>query len=96
MRIIGEHGCEFPDPDVEGVAREGDEWKPVIRRVALHWDVLCVARTRIEGKWAAYCGAVPGKNHDDEQADVLRQGGKLPSAFARVLFPQFDGIPYAR
>jgi hypothetical protein len=40
-------------------------------------------------------GAVPGKNHDDECQEVLRQGSKLCADEARLLFPEFKDLPYA-
>lgn len=89
MKKIGEY--EFPETEAEC-----KYWVPIVRCVALHRDVLCVARTRVEGKWGAYCGAVPGKNHDDEEGEVLRSGGKMLETVARVLFPCFNGVPYAR
>lgn len=67
----------------------------LIRRMALDHKVLAVARTRVEGKWAAYVGAVCGVNHDDEYEEVLKHGSKLPEHFARVLFTEFEELPYA-
>jgi hypothetical protein len=46
--------------------------------------------------WCAYCDAVNGMNHDNEEAEVLRHGSKLSEKIASVLFPFFAGIPYAR
>src|SRR5258706_4411049 len=74
---------------------EARDWKPVVRRRALASRVLVVARTRVEGAWAAYCDAVPGYDHDDEQGAVLLHGDKLNETFARVLFPEFASLPYA-
>lgn len=68
---------------------------PVVERRPLARRVLAVARTRIEGTWAAYCDAVPGEAHDREQEAVLQHGAKLPETYARTLFPRFDGMPYA-
>ncbi len=84
-------GYSFPETQ-----EECNGWKPYVLRVALNRDVLAVAKTRIEGQWGAYIGAVSGANHDDEQEQVLREGGKLSPEVARVLFPQFACIPYAR
>ncbi len=84
-------GYEFPDNPIDR-----DAWKPIVHRRALHHDVIAVACTRAEGAWAAYIGAVPGQNHDDEQDAVLREGGKLPADVAKVLFPRFALIPYAK
>lgn len=74
---------------------EAQDWTPNIFVKALHRCVLCVATTRAEGLWSAYCGNVPGKNHDDEWGAIWRDGDKLPEAIARAIFPQFDGVPYA-
>ena len=71
-------------------------WSPTIHVHALAREVLVVACTRIEGTWAAYCGAVPGHNHDIEHNAVLANGDKLMEDVARVLFPTFDDLPYAR
>ena len=73
---------------------EAEAWKPITRRGALASRVLVVARTRIEGAWSAYCDAVPGRNHDYEQAAVLQHGDKVPESVARYLFPEFLGVPY--
>ena len=71
-------------------------WLPSIHSRALANKVLVVARTRIEGTWAAYCDAVPGNNHDVERHAVLENGDKLLEEVARVLFPMFKDLPYAR
>ena len=62
---------------------------------ALHHRVLAVAHTRVEGMWCAYVKDVAGKNHDEEADDVLRRGAKLDERLARILFPRFEGVPYA-
>ena len=62
---------------------------------ALACRVLVVATTRVEFAWCAYCDAVPGINHDSEADAVLDHGSKLSEKLARVLFPQFEEIPYA-
>ena len=71
------------------------DWKPTVRLHALARRVLVVARTRIEGTWCAYCDAVPGDSHGVELNAVLADGDKLMEKTARVLFPEFDDIPYA-
>jgi len=68
---------------------------PLFLRRALAMRVLCVATTREEGAWAAYCDAVPGYDHQAEEDAVLRHGDKLPEPVARALFPHFEGVPYA-
>lgn len=72
------------------------QFVPTIRRRALATRVLAVARTRVEGAWSAYVDAVPGKSHEDEVEPVLQQGAKLAERIARVLFPEFKDLPYAR
>lgn len=69
-------------------------WQPTIRAHALSWNVLAVATTRIEGTWKAYCGAVPGQNHDHEWQEVMDQGCQLPEGIARAIFPCLADIPY--
>jgi hypothetical protein len=71
-------------------------WQAHVRCRALHARVLCVARTRIEGAWAAYCAPVPGMNHVAEMEPVLESGNKMPEDVARAMFPAFKGVPYAR
>jgi hypothetical protein len=58
--------------------------------------VLAVARTRVEGTWAAYIDAVAGVNHDYEKDVVLRNGDKLTEELAIAIFPEFKDVPYAR
>ena len=77
-----------------GPVRSTKPWL-VVRRRALATRVLVVARTRIEGTWAAYCDAVPGMDHDQEQEAVLAHGDKLSESVAVMLFPEFNGMPYA-
>jgi hypothetical protein len=79
----------FPKSDAEAEA-----WRPTTRRRALASRVLVVAKTRIECAWSAYIDAVPGENHVDEVAEVLERGCKLPEAIARILFPEFNEVPY--
>ena len=89
MKTIG--GYNFPETREEAAA-----WHSTVCRKALASRVLVVARTRIEGKWAAYCDAVPGKNHDQEEAEVLHEGCKVPEPWARAIFPHWSEIPYAK
>ena len=74
---------------------EAESWRPITRKRALAMRVLVVAQTRIEFAWSAYCAAVAGYNHADEQHAVLDHGDKLPENVARALFPEFTGVPYA-
>ena len=75
---------------------EARAWTPQVDYRALSSRVLVVWRTRVEGTWAAYCDAVPGKDFDRETEAVLREGDKVDEATARAIFPQFEGVPYAR
>lgn len=68
---------------------------PTVARRALSMRVLVVARTRVEGTWRAYCDSVPGFRHSDEMEAVLDHGDDIGEKFARVLFPEFDDLPYA-
>jgi len=83
----------FPD---QGDRAACKAWRPTIRISVLASRVLAVASTRIEGKWKAYCDAVAGENHDREWQEVLDQGCKLREDIARLIFPIFEGIPYAK
>ena len=65
-----------------------------IRR-ALARRVLVVVETRVDGTWVAFIDAVPGENHDNEEAEVLRSGTKLQENIARLLFGYFENMPYA-
>ena len=85
----------FPQHPPYGDRETINAWQPLIRVRALATQVLCVAQTRIEGAWAAYCDSVPGINHDHEYAQVLKFGSKLPEDIARVIWPEFKDIPYA-
>jgi hypothetical protein len=101
---FGQHPSFLRAQELEGplkghfptTSQEAADWKPFVVYSALHSEVLCVARSRVEMAWAAYCAPVPGENHDEEQDEVLRYGSKLDEDVARVLFPIFDGVPYAR
>ena len=79
MKVIGQF--EFPETQEETHA-----WEPITRYVALHSKVLAVSKTRIEAKWAAYIGNVPGEDHRVEYHDVLNNGMKLPESIARAIF----------
>ena len=81
---------EFPETKTESL-----DWKPLTRRKALHSNVLCHARTRIEGMWAAYIFPVPGVNHEEEEWLWKTEGNKLPEYIARAMFPEFGELPYA-
>jgi len=91
MRQVGQF--QFPG---HGNVAECDAWQPYILRLALHRQVLVVAKTRIEGRWKAYCAPVPGNDHYVEWYTVLRDGAQLPEELARPMFPEFDGVPYAK
>lgn len=90
MRTVG--GFAFPEQQNR---EEALAWKPHFERRMLHHQVMCLAKTRIEGKWNAYCFPVPGEKHDDEEYLWETAGAKLPEDVARALFPAFEGVPYA-
>ena len=75
---------------------EAHAWEPIIRRRALHRNILVVAKTRVEVGWKAYCGPVPGVNHDNEWQEVARTGTDIGEILARAMFPEFEGVRYAR
>lgn len=89
MKTVG--NMQFPENMHEAVV-----WQPYERRVALDRQVLVLARSRQEGAWKAYCGAVLGMDHDMEVDKVRREGTQLPEIVARALFPEFEGVPYAK
>lgn len=98
-QAIFESNAKLPEPWNERFPTSKEEmaaWAPSISIHALHRQVLCVAKTRAEGKWCVYLGVVPGMNHDNEWDAVARYGDKLPEDFARFIFPGFKDIPYAR
>ena len=66
------------------------DWKALDRRV------LVVAVEGYAHDWAAYIGAVPGENHDEEAEEVTRHGSKLPRELAEFLFPHFKDLHYRR
>ena len=63
-------------------------------RIAMARDVLVVAVPGQIGDWAAYIGAVPGKNHDNEEEEVARTGAKMRKLFAVTMFPNLDPDKY--
>lgn len=65
------------------------DWK------ALDSTVLVVAVKRVPGEWCAYIKGVPGENHERELEIVKKWGAKLHEKIALVIFPQFEGTPYA-
>ena len=89
MKVIG--AFTFPDSP-----ETAEAWKPGCSLYALAQHVLAVATLRIEGKWAAYVDAVPGRCHSDEVEDVLRKGCRLQEGIAEALFPQYRDLPYAK
>lgn len=72
------------------------EFKPTFYREMLHTQVMVLAKTRIEGTWAAYCFPVPGENHDEEEWLWEVKGAKLPESVARSIFGHLEKMPYAR
>lgn len=89
MKITG--GFSFPTS-----VEEAKDWQPIFRTQCLHWRVMMVAKTRCEGAWKCYCTPVPGVSHDAEVHLWQRDGTQVEEKFARVLFPEFDDLPYAR
>ena len=89
MNTIGH--WNFPETQ-----EEADTWAPVLTYKALHSRVLLVAKTRIEGAWAAYCVPVPGRSHEEEKHLWENEGVKLDVKLARAAFPQFEDVPYAK
>ncbi len=61
---------------------------------ALDVRVIAVATEGYAEDWAAYIGAVEGKNHQQEWQEVKDTGTKLPKAIAEVLFPEFKDLNY--
>jgi len=59
------------------------DWKALDRRV------IAVAVEGHQGDWAAYIGAVPGENHQEEWKEVEKHGSKLRRELAELLFPSF-------
>ncbi len=90
MITFGQH--KFPNL----ATGEQCAWEPTVRFVCLDRRVMIAARTRVEGKWAAYCKNVPGMKHEVEVEVVLEHGTKVSEAVARVLFPDFEEVPYAK
>jgi len=76
--------------------KEAKNWEPYFTYIVIHWKVLVVAKTRIEGKWNAYATPVPGMSHEKEYYLWETEGLKLPEEIARVMFPDFKELPYAR
>lgn len=62
------------------------EWYPIDSRV------IVVAVEGAVKDWAAYIGAVPGKNHREEWCDVRDFGTKLRQEVAELLFPHFKAL----
>jgi hypothetical protein len=77
-------------------AEEAQAFKPLIIHRALAARVLVVAVTRIECAWKAYIDAVPGQNHRKEFEMVASNGVTLDEEVARVLFPEFKEVLYAK
>lgn len=47
-----------------------------------------------QGYWGAYIGVVAGRDHSSEYREVLASGTKVREKLARVIFPEFEKIPY--
>jgi hypothetical protein len=77
-----------------GEQTEEQKWSPTIARYSLSPNVMVVARTRIEGTWAAYCAAVQGQSLSHDEKFTLDNGSKLPEKIARAIFEQFEELKY--
>ena len=75
---------------------EANAWTPYTRYIALHRNVLVVAKTRVEVGWKACCGTVPGENHDNEWQEILYFGDDVGERIARAMFPELEGVRYSR
>ena len=75
---------------------EARSWEPIIRRRALHRNILVVAKTRVEVGWKAFIAPVAGINHDDEWEGVATTGTDIGEILARAMFPEFEGVRYSR
>lgn len=73
---------------------EAQAFQPHHRIRALSARVLVVAVTRVECAWRASVDAVPGQDHRAEYQQVVDYGAPVDEPLARVLFPEFDGVPY--
>jgi len=62
--------------------------------IVLDSKVLVVAVEGSIGDWAAYIGAVPGYNFDEEWQRVAENGTKLPKSIAEILFPLFKDLKW--
>lgn len=89
MKTIGQFN--FPETAEEVEAWVAYEWYHALSSTA-----LAAAHTHIEGTWRAYCRGVPGIDHTQEYQEVLRHGDQLDEQIARAIFPEFEGVPYAR
>ena len=90
MKTIG----NFAFPETRD---EVECWEPAVR---VHWlarDVIAVAKARVEGAWACYIRAAPSiYNEQRSNVAALYDGDKQPENIARAIFPEFEGVPYAR
>jgi len=76
------------------MSEDGDEWKRQVRWTVLDKRVIAVAMEGSIRDWAAYIGAVPGNNHNEEWLSVYENGSKLPRKVAEVLFPDFKCLEW--
>jgi len=61
---------------------------------ALDQRVLAVAVEGAIGDWAAYIGAVPGDDHEEEASLIAKYGTKLAVELAELLFPGWKRLKY--
>lgn len=72
------------------------EFEPKVFRHTLARDILVVARTRVEGTWKAYIGSTGEWSHKNSVGAILDHGTAVREPLARVIFPHFKKLPYAR
>ena len=85
---------ELPRESGMSEQTEGQEWSAKIARYSLSPNVMVVARTRIEGTWAAYVAAVPGQSLSEDEKLTLDNGTKLSEKIARAIFSTFEEMKY--
>jgi len=67
---------------------------PMVEWKALSCQVIAVAVEGEVGDWAAYIGAVDGRDHEKEWPEVAKYGAKLDRRIAEILFPQFKKLKW--
>lgn len=80
--------------NILAIALRGGGLRMSKQRLMQKWRVLdnkviAVASQGWVGDWAAYIGAVEGRDHEGEWFLVMEYGTKLPQDIAEALFPEF-------